>query len=136
MNAEPSATGDARRKYQERDYPLQDLTDSIIKAAIAVHRELGPGFVEGIYENSLVCELEAPGHKVQRQQSHRVYYHKRLVGAICVGDIDRAGIYTGLIRDGVDVGPFQDHLLSGNFGLISLPKAYRKHLVQGEGIEV
>jgi nitrite reductase (NADH) large subunit len=65
-----------------------------------------------------------------------VLRNKRLVGAICVGDIDRAGIYTGLIRDQVDVGPFQDHLLSGNFGLISLPKAYRKHLVKGEGIEV
>jgi NAD(P)H-nitrite reductase large subunit len=61
---------------------------------------------------------------------------QRLVGAILIGDIDRAGIYTGLIRDRVDVQPFQKHLLSGNFGLISLPKAYRKHLVVGESIEV
>ena len=60
----------------------------------------------------------------------------RLVGAILIGDIDRAGIYTGLIRDRVDVQPFQKHLLSGNFGLISLPKAYRKHLVVGDSIEV
>ena len=51
-------------------------------------------------------------------------------------DIDRAGIYTGLIRDRVDVEPFRNHLLSGNFGLISLPKAYRKHLVVGDSIEV
>ena len=60
----------------------------------------------------------------------------RLVGAICVGDIERAGIYTGLIRDRAGVGPFKAHLLSGNFGLISLPKEYRKHLVVGDGIEV
>jgi NAD(P)H-nitrite reductase large subunit len=60
----------------------------------------------------------------------------RLVGAILIGDIDRSGIYTGLIRDRVDVQPFQKHLLSGNFGLISLPKAYRKHLVVGDSIEV
>jgi NAD(P)H-nitrite reductase large subunit len=60
----------------------------------------------------------------------------RLVGAVCVGDIDRTGIYTGLIRDRVDVRPFKKHLLSGNFGLISLPKEYRKHLVVGSGIEV
>lgn len=60
----------------------------------------------------------------------------RLVGAICVGNIDRSGIYTGLIRDQADVSPFKKHLLSGNFGLISLPRAYRKHLVVGEGIEV
>jgi NAD(P)H-nitrite reductase large subunit len=60
----------------------------------------------------------------------------RLVGAIFIGDIDRTGIYTGLIRDKVDVSPFKQHLLSGNFGLISLPTDYRKHLVVGEGIEV
>lgn len=60
----------------------------------------------------------------------------QLVGAMFVGDIDRAGIYTGLIRDRVDVTPFKSHLLSGHFGLISLPKDYRKHLVVGDGIEV
>jgi nitrite reductase (NADH) large subunit len=65
-----------------------------------------------------------------------ILYNHRLMGAILIGDIDRAGIYTGLIRDQVDVEPFQRHLLSGNFGLISLPKAYRKHLVEGDGIEV
>ncbi len=60
----------------------------------------------------------------------------RLVGAICIGNIDRAGIYTGLIRDRADVSPFKEHLLSGNFGLISLPREYRKHMVVGEGIVV
>jgi NAD(P)H-nitrite reductase large subunit len=65
-----------------------------------------------------------------------VLHRNRLVGAMCVGDIDRAGIYTGLIRDQVDVTPFKEHLLSGSFGLISLPKEYRKHMVVGEGIIV
>jgi len=60
----------------------------------------------------------------------------RLVGSICVGNIDRAGIYTGLIRDQVDISAFKNHLLSGSFGLISLPRDHRKHLVVGEGIEV
>jgi NAD(P)H-nitrite reductase large subunit len=61
---------------------------------------------------------------------------KQLVGAICVGNIDRAGIYTGLIREGVDITPFKDRLMSGGFGLISLPREYRKHLVVRNGIEV
>jgi len=60
----------------------------------------------------------------------------RLVGALFFNDIDRAGIYTGLIRDQADITQFKDHLLSGSFGLISLPKDYRKHLVTGSGIEV
>lgn len=65
-----------------------------------------------------------------------VLHHDRLIGAILMGNIDRAGIYTGLIRDRVDVRPFKEHLISGSFGLISLPIDYRKHLVVGEGIEV
>lgn len=56
----------------------------------------------------------------------------RIVGAIFVGDIERAGIYTGLIKDKVDVSDFKENLLKEDFGFISLPKEYRKHLVTGE----
>ncbi len=59
-----------------------------------------------------------------------------IVGAIFVNDIDRAGIYTGLIMDKVDVSSFREYLLKEDFGLLSLPKEYRKHLVSGPGIEV
>ncbi|MFQ6066210.1 MAG: NAD(P)/FAD-dependent oxidoreductase, partial [bacterium] len=65
-----------------------------------------------------------------------VLKNNKIVGAIFVGDIERAGIYTGLIKDKVDTTSFKEHLLSKEFGLISLPKEYRKHLVTGEGIEV
>jgi NAD(P)H-nitrite reductase large subunit len=57
-----------------------------------------------------------------------------IVGTIFVGDIDRAGIYTGLIREKINVNEFKDILLREDFGLISLPREYRKHLVRGEGI--
>jgi NAD(P)H-nitrite reductase large subunit len=82
------------------------------------------------YETMVKYEREATVYR------KLVLRDNRLVGAICIGNIDRAGIYTGLIRDQADVGPFKKHLLSGNFGLISLPRAYRKHMVVGEGIEV
>ena len=61
-----------------------------------------------------------------------VLRNERIVGTIFVGDIERAGIYTGLIRDKVDTSSFREHLLKEDFGLISLPKEYRKHLVVGE----
>ena len=61
---------------------------------------------------------------------------RRLVGAIFVGDIDRAGIATGLIREKVDVSAFKHLLLSEEFGVLSLPEGYRKHVVSGQGIEV
>jgi NAD(P)H-nitrite reductase large subunit len=50
----------------------------------------------------------------------------RVVGAIFAGQIDRAGIMTGLLRDKINVKGFKKDLLSDRFGLISLPKALRK----------
>ena len=55
-----------------------------------------------------------------------------LVGTIFVGDINRAGIFTGMILEKLDVTPFKDQLMKDSFGLISLPKNYRKHKVSGE----
>lgn len=34
------------------------LTDQIIAGAIEVHRRLGPGFIESIYENASLLELK------------------------------------------------------------------------------
>ncbi|HNT35894.1 MAG TPA: FAD-dependent oxidoreductase, partial [bacterium] len=60
----------------------------------------------------------------------------RIVGFILIGDIDRAGILTGLIRDKIDVTSFKESLLTDDFGLLHVPKDYRKHIVSGMGIEV
>jgi GxxExxY protein len=39
----------------------EELTSRIIAAAIEVHRQLGPGFIESIYEHALVVELYKRG---------------------------------------------------------------------------
>jgi NAD(P)H-nitrite reductase large subunit len=49
-----------------------------------------------------------------------------VVGAIFSGQIDRAGILTGLLRDGVEVKGFKKQLLNDQFGFISFPKTLRK----------
>jgi NAD(P)H-nitrite reductase large subunit len=59
-----------------------------------------------------------------------------IVGAIFMGNIERAGIFSGLIKDKIDVSSFKQDLLSDEFGLLVLPAEYRKHLVVGEGMEV
>lgn len=43
-----------------------DLTDRIIGCAVKVHRTLGPGFLESVYENALAVELESAGIPFQR----------------------------------------------------------------------
>ncbi len=60
----------------------------------------------------------------------------RVLGAVFIGKVDRAGIITGLIKQGVDVSEFKDVLVTDRFGLLSLPREYRKHVVSGAGIEV
>lgn len=45
----------------------EDLTGKIIAAAVDVHRKLGPGFLESIYENVLIIELRKRGLKVEQQ---------------------------------------------------------------------
>lgn len=47
---------------------INDLTYKIIGYAIEVHKELGPGLLESIYEKCLAHLLQLNGHKVSRQQ--------------------------------------------------------------------
>ena len=46
----------------------------------------------------------------------------RLTGMVFVGDIEKAGLIFGLMRDRVDVNSFKESLLSDDFGLASLPR--------------
>ena len=59
----------------------------------------------------------------------------RLVGMVCVGDIEKAGILFSLMRDKVKVSSFKKMLLSDNFGLVSLPKElWQKRLEEDTAI--
>jgi GxxExxY protein len=58
----------------------EELTGKIIGAAIAVHRALGPGFLESIYEEALCVELGAAGLKFVRQVAVEIQYRGQKVG--------------------------------------------------------
>ena len=58
----------------------QALTEKIIGAAILVHKTLGPGFIESIYENALVFELRKRGLEVKQQVEIPVKYDGVEVG--------------------------------------------------------
>ena len=51
-----------------------------------------------------------------------------LVGAVLVGAVDRAGIFSGLVREKIDVTPFKEKLLLPDFGFVHLPKEIRSAL--------
>jgi GxxExxY protein len=62
------------------DYPEKDLTRAIIGCAIEVHRRLGPGYLEAIYEVALAHELTKKGLACQRQRVVNVLYDGVVVG--------------------------------------------------------
>lgn len=57
---------------------FEELTGKIIGAAIEVHRQLGPGFIESIYENALVYELRKRGLRVEQQLEVPIVYDGKI----------------------------------------------------------
>jgi len=58
----------------------KELSYKIMKAAYEVHNELGPGFLESIYEDALLVELRAQGIPVETQVKIPVIYKEQKVG--------------------------------------------------------
>lgn len=59
---------------------LNLLTERVIGLAFSVHRTLGPGFLEKVYENALKLELLEAGLRVEQQKPLAVYYRDQPVG--------------------------------------------------------
>ncbi len=58
----------------------KELTNAIIKIFYEVYNELGYGFLEKVYQNSLYLELKNKGYKVEAQKKILVYYKGVEVG--------------------------------------------------------
>jgi len=71
---------DKKSNYTKSEFPLSELTGRIIAAAQQVHRELGPGFEERIYQRALALELPAHGLDFSREVWIDVIYKGQKVG--------------------------------------------------------
>ncbi len=58
----------------------EQITERIIGASFEVLNTMGIGFVESVYEISLMKELKSIGLEVERQKKLDVYYKSELVG--------------------------------------------------------
>jgi GxxExxY protein len=58
----------------------RELSYRVMQAVFEVHNTLGPGFVESVYEEALVYELELQGIAFERQKEIVVHYKGRTVG--------------------------------------------------------
>ena len=76
------------------DTPMRDTqTHAIIGAAMAVHGELGHGFLEAVYQEALGLEFAARGIEFQREVALPVHYRDAVLACsyradfLCYGDV-------------------------------------------------
>ena len=60
-------------------YPYKELTQKVIGAAMDVHRNLGPGFLESVYEAALAVEFRSQNIFFEQQRPVDVYYKGSVV---------------------------------------------------------
>lgn len=62
------------------ELPFKELTHRVIGCAMEVHRVLGPGFQEYIYQRAMAIELKAAAVKFQEEYEIPVFYKADKIG--------------------------------------------------------
>jgi GxxExxY protein len=65
-----------------KDFSVQNplLSERVLKCAVKVHKKLGRGFLEKVYENALMIELKKEGLRARQQCPIPVHYEDEVVG--------------------------------------------------------
>ena len=66
-----------RKKFEGKH---SDLTGKVLGAFFQIHKEMGFGFSEKVYQAALAILLEELGMMVEQQKPIKVYFHNRVVG--------------------------------------------------------
>ena len=94
----------------------EELSRSIIGAAMTVLNELKPGLDEKLYERALVIELLSHGHQVESQKQFEVYYRGQMIGVL-IPDLIVDGL---VIVDPKVVTGFHDTHLAQMLGYLTI----------------
>jgi GxxExxY protein len=78
-----------------------DITENIIGSAFEVHKTLGYGFLEKVYQKALQAELQQRGLQVVSEQKIKVYYK-----GIIVGDYEADLLVENSVLVEIKVTPF------------------------------
>jgi GxxExxY protein len=89
----------------------KQLTHEIIGAAIAVHKELGPGLLEAVYEECLCHELQLRGVQFDRQKPIPVVYKGSKLDCGYRADIVVCGRVIVEVKAIVAIAPIHDAVM-------------------------
>lgn len=67
------------QKKRNTKWMYENLTEKTIGAAMEVHRELGCGFLEYVYEEALCYELDLKHISFERQKDIDIYYKDLII---------------------------------------------------------
>lgn len=111
------------------------LSEKIIGCAIEVHKNLGPGLLESVYEKALAIELEIEGLKFEQQKSLSISYKGKSIGDFKVDILVEENIVLELKSVERHDPVFEEQLLSylklGNYKLGLLINFNNKLLKEG-----
>ena len=77
---ESMKSNESKKSVVQTAYKYSELTSKIIGCAMAVHRALGNGFQEVIYQRALEIELADNGIVFSREHEMPVYYKNQQIG--------------------------------------------------------
>ncbi|HEY2711992.1 MAG TPA: GxxExxY protein [Chthoniobacterales bacterium] len=80
----------------EKELGNEALIERVIAAAIRVHTELGPGFLESLYEEALGIELRSLGVQFDRQKPMPIFYRAQPIGEHRADPLVESAIVGGL----------------------------------------
>lgn len=98
-----------------------ELSRIVIGSAIEVHRTLGPGLLESIYEKCLIYELESRGVPVVRQQMVSVHYKDFVFEELLKYDLLVDGCLLVEVKAVQDVAPIHKAQLLSYMKLLNVP---------------
>tara|TARA_A100001011_G_C14139421_1_gene769016 strand:+ start:528 stop:1004 length:477 start_codon:yes stop_codon:yes gene_type:complete len=67
------------------DKKFQVFSDLVVKIVKVIHKELGPGFRENVYQSAFSIELRKFDISYQKEMSFEIFYKKQFAG---VGELD------------------------------------------------
>ena len=67
--------------------PLGEEVYSVVGAAIEVHRQLGPGFLEAVYQEAMEWELSERGIAFSAQEALKIYYKGKPLASTYIADL-------------------------------------------------